>query len=134
MDFEKYYNLQAKSKIPTFNGTVYQRGHGFGDVFRKFFKWVVPIIKKNALPLMKKTGKKAFKSAAKTALKIASDTLEGQDLKTSAKNRIKESIDNFGVQAGLGYKKNANKKKRPNKHLLQKKHTSIKKRKLDIFD
>ena len=132
MSFEKYYTDQANSKLPVFRGSAYQRGYGFGDVFKKIFRWIVPIVKEHAKPIAKKVGK----SALKTAVNIASDGLEGQDLKTSAKNRIKESIINFTNQSGKGYKR----KHRGvipdhfkiNKKLPKKK--KITKRRLDIFD
>ena len=132
MDFDSYYKKQALDKLPSYQGASCQRGYGFGDVFKRFFKWIVPVLKKNAVPIAKKVGK----SALKTAVNIASDGLEGQDLKTSAKNRIKESIINFTNQSGKGYKR----KHRGvipdhfkiNKKLPKKK--KIAKRRLDIFD
>ncbi len=29
--------------INVFQGTKYQRGYGFGNIFKKLFKWVMPI-------------------------------------------------------------------------------------------
>jgi hypothetical protein len=46
MDYDNYYQNQAKEKLPVFRGSIYQKGYGFGDVFKKFFRWVVPIVKK----------------------------------------------------------------------------------------
>lgn len=36
MDFENYYNQQARNKVPSFIGASYQRGYGFADVFKNF--------------------------------------------------------------------------------------------------
>ena len=47
MDFKNYYNEQANG-LNVFKGAYYQKGYGFGDVFRRFFRWIVPIVKKNA--------------------------------------------------------------------------------------
>lgn len=126
MDFEKYYNTQATEKLPVFKGSRYQRGFGFGNVFRKLFRWIVPIVKENATPILKNMGK----SAIKTAVNIASDTLEGQNFRTSAKGRIKESLKNLGDQYGKGKKKHYKKTSKNKKNI-----TISKKRKIrDIFD
>ena len=128
MDYNNYYTQQAKENIPIFRGSTYQRGHGFGDVFKKLFRWIVPIVKANAKPIVKRVGR----AAVKTAVNIASDALDGQDIKESAKKRIIETINKKSEQTGDGilektvYKR---KRKRKKKYLLKKK-----KRKLDIFD
>ena len=128
MDYNNYYTKQAKENIPIFRGSSYQRGHGFGDVFKKLFKWIVPIVKENAKPIVKRVGR----AAVKTAVNIASDALDGQDFKESAKKRIIETIKNRSKQTGDGVlEKTVYKRKRqqPRKYLLKKKT-----RKLDIFD
>ncbi len=43
--------------------SIYNEGYGFGDVFRKFFRWIVPIIKKNATPVLQNVGNEIVKSA-----------------------------------------------------------------------
>lgn len=127
MNYEKYYNDQARENIPVFRGSTYQRGHGFGSVFKKLFRWIVPIVKENAKPIVKKVGREAVK----TAVNIASDALEGQNFKDSAKKRIIESIKNVSGQTGDGIlKRNGYKRKRKK----SKKVLIRKTRKLDIFD
>ena len=37
MDFDSYYVTQAKENLPVLRGAAYQRGYGFGNVFRRFF-------------------------------------------------------------------------------------------------
>ena len=137
MDFEKYYSDQAREKIPVFRGSPYQRGAGFGSVFRRIFRWIVPLIKEHALPVVKSVGKEALK----TAVNIATDTLDGKDLKTSAKDQVKISLNKFSDQIGSGkrtlkrvlFKKRGLKRK---SSLVKKnnKKPHQKKRKLDIFD
>ena len=142
MDFENYYSKQAKETIPVFRASPYQRGSGFGSVFKRLFRWIVPIIKEHALPVVKSVGKEALK----TAVNIANDTLDGKDLKTSAKDQVKTSLNNFSNQFGNGKSKGKKKKKKKVvfKKLRLKKKSSLlfksnkspsnKKRKLDIFD
>ena len=92
----------------------------------------MPIVREHALPVAKSVGKEFLRTATNVAL----DTLDGQDFGNSAKNRIKESINNLSnrmhkgegliLKPGLGINRGKRKK-----HL--KKHKK-KKRKLDIFD
>lgn len=126
MDYENYYQLQARNKLPVFSGNSFQRGYGIGSVFSRFFKWIVPIIKSNAMPIAKKIGKKAAESAVKTAVNIATDTIDGKDVKASAKRRIEESINK--VFSGSGYKRTWKKRKK----LIPKRNN--KKIKQDIFE
>ena len=136
MDFNNYYTQQAKQSIPVFKGSPYQRGFGIGNVFRRFFRWVIPIIKSNALPIVTNVGKEAIK----TAVNIANDTIDGKDFKSSAKSQIKNSLNNMASQYGSGKKKKQTKKKllykqvkttkKPSSTKISKKKT----RRLDIFD
>ncbi len=126
MSFEQYYSNQANSKFPVFRGSVYQRGYGFGDVFKNIFRWIIPLVKEHVKPIATKVGKEALK----TATNIASDALSGKDLKSSAKSRIEETLSKIpSGQFGNGSKKHY-KKKRKVTYLTKQK----KKRKLDIFD
>ena len=36
MNFENYYVSQAKENLPIFRGAPFQRGYGFGGVFKVF--------------------------------------------------------------------------------------------------
>ena len=84
MDYESYYKNQIEN--PVFRGAPYQRGHGFGDVFKKFFRWIVPIVKQHAGPIASSVGKEALKSA----INIANDSLDGKNFTTSSKERFKD--------------------------------------------
>ncbi len=107
MDFERYYSNQTRENIPVFRGSPYQRGAGFGSVFKRIFGWIVPIIKEHDLPVVQSVGKEALK----TAVNIATDTLDGKDFKTSAKDQVKSSLNKFSDQFGNGKGKVARKKK-----------------------
>ena len=99
MDYESYYKNQIEN--PVFRGAVYQRGHGFGDVFKKFFRWIVPIVKQYAGPIASTVGKEALKSA----INIANDSLDGKSFTTSSKDRFKESLNNLSTKIGSGRKR-----------------------------
>lgn len=143
MDFENYYSKQAKEIIPVFKAAPYQRGFGFGSVFKRIFRWIVPIIKQHAIPVVKSAGKEVLKSA----VNIATDTLDGKDFKTSARDQAKKSLTKFSNQYGNGKTRRPSKKKKKKllfKKVKSKKKSSLlsksnnttlkKKRKLDIFD
>ena len=135
MDYESYYKNQIQN--PVFRGALYQRGHGFGDVFKKFFRWIVPIVKQHAGPIASTVGKEALKSA----INVANDSLEGKDFATSSKERFKESLNNLSSKIGSGKKRKRTKivaiQKQPTKvykKVNKSKKNNTKKRKLDIFD
>ena len=126
MTFDKYYTDQANSNLPVFRGANYQRGYGFGNVFKNIFRWIIPLVKEHAKPIAQKVGKEALK----TATNIATDAINGKDLKSSAQSRIEETLSKIPTgQFGNGSKKHY-KKKRNLPYLSKQK----KKRKLDIFD
>jgi hypothetical protein len=147
MNYQNYYDNQARNQIPIFHGSAFQRGFGFGDIFKKFFTWIVPIVKKNALPLMKDVGRELVK----TTSNIAYDTIDGQNFKNSTIKRINETMDYIQNQYGKGktnilkkkYKLKGNKikQKKKKKKLYKKgaknkeKKSKIKEKKriLDIF-
>lgn len=131
MDYKTYYLNQAGNGYPVYIGTPYQKGYGLGGVFRKFFKWVLPILKEHALPIVKTVGKEVLRGASN----IANDKLNGKNLKESAKARIKESLNSLAesVQSGEGYKRKQ-KQNKIKKLISIKKFSKKKKRFLDIFD
>jgi hypothetical protein len=114
MNYQSYYSNQAKNEIPIFKGSYYQRGYGFGDIFKKFFSWIVPIVKKNAYPVLKDVGKQIVK----TTSNIAYDTIDGQNFKNSSKHRIGETMNYIENQYGRG--KTEYKKRRKNEKIKHK--------------
>ena len=137
MDYNSYYNLQAKGNIPVFSGRPYMRGYGFGSVFKKFFRWVVPVLKEHALPIAKNIGKEALRTAAN----ITTETLDGKSFQDSAKSNIKNSLRKVANQyGGKIVKRNKLTKIAQNERanvlqsLRQKNSLSKNKRILDIFD
>ena len=98
-------NHITKIQNPVFRGALYQRGHVFGDVFKRFFRWIVPIVKQHAGPIASTVGKEALKSA----INVANDSLEGKDFATSSKERFKESLNNLSSKIGSGKKRKRSK-------------------------
>lgn len=125
MDFNKYYVDQAtNSRYPVFRGMDVQRGYGLGGIFKKFFSWIMPIVREHALPVTKSIGKEMLKGA----INVANDSLEGKNVKESAKSRTKEVLNTIKeTQLGKGYKRKTKNK------IFTKKHKKLKKHK-DIFD
>jgi hypothetical protein len=125
MDWEKYY-LDPKP-FPTYKGIRYQRGNGIGNIFKKFFRWIVPIVKEHAVPGLKDVAKKVGESVLTGTTNFAKDALDGKDIKESAKTRFEETKDNLKTMfTGKGI----NKRKRKRKIIK----TLNKKVKRDIFD
>ena len=128
MDLDQYFlgNQQSNSQFPVFRGVRYQRGYGLGGVFRKLFRYIIPIVKEHGVPLLKTVGKTALKSAAN----LANDAIDGKDLKESAKLRLKETFENIKNNSNFSGNGLKNKKRKK----LTRKVIKNQKRKLDIFD
>jgi len=91
MDYENFFLQQQPITFPTYKGVRYQRGYGLGNVFKRFFKWIVPIIKEKAVPVLKDVGKKVGESVISGTTNFARDALDGKDIKESAKTRFEET-------------------------------------------
>jgi hypothetical protein len=135
MDYEQYFTNQAINKSPVFEGYRFQRGYGLGGIFRKLFKWIMPIMKQHAVPVAKTVGQELLKGATN----IAKDAFKGRNLKESANQRFEETLTELsnkaGVMKGDGLASDINtpiKKKRKLKKIL--KSNFRRKRKVDIFD
>ncbi len=46
MNYNNYYMEQAggSSDYNYFRGSVYQKAYGLGGSFKRFFKWIIPIL------------------------------------------------------------------------------------------
>ena len=75
-----YYIKQAGNGLSGFSGLRYQRGNG----------WLSNVWSKVGLPVLKFLGKQALNSG----LSIASDALDGNSIKASAKNNLRNSGKN----------------------------------------
>jgi hypothetical protein len=54
MDYYQHFKNEEASDFPLYRGNINQRGHGLGNWFRSFFRFIVPILKKHAEPVLKK--------------------------------------------------------------------------------
>ncbi len=98
MYYNSYDTNQAKNELTVFRRATFQRGSGFGDVFKNFFRWIIPIVK-NSEPVLRTIGKEALHAVSN----IGNDTLQGKNLKV--KNRLSNSLDNLSKHYGEGKRK-----------------------------
>ena len=71
--------------ISGFRGPAYQKGHGLGAMFKRLFKWAIPIIQKNAAPIME-----GIQSSVSDGLNSFQQDLDDdkKTIKESAKQRL----------------------------------------------
>jgi len=104
---------QKGGEMVVFRGGRFQRGSGqqVGYGLGSFFS----ALKRIALPFLQKGAKSVGKAALNTGVNIAQDVLTGEDLKTSAKARVKQTarkltddaINTITSQTGNGSKRQA---------------------------
>ena len=127
MDYHEYYKKQAESDFPVFRGVKYQTGHGLGGVFKKLFRFIMPIVREHGLPLLRSVGETALKGVSN----LASDAIKGKNIKESAEQRFKETFNELkdkSLMKGSGINR---KRKSLIRTLI---HKKSKKKKKDIFD
>ena len=79
----------------TYKGSLYQRGYGMGGMFTRFFKWIVPLLKKSAGPILKGAASALGSEAVSTATNIAKDAYNGKPFSESLKQNTDIAIDNL---------------------------------------
>jgi hypothetical protein len=103
------------------------------NIFKKLYKWIVPIFEQKAVPVLKTVGKTLIKGTSN----FAEDAINGKNIKDSAKRRFEESLDELSDKAGImkgdGYSKHINKRKTKEANRIRKKRKNNK-RNIDIFD
>jgi hypothetical protein len=128
-----------KSDFPVFRGMRNQRGYGLGGVFRKLFRYIMPVIKQHGMPILKSVGESAVKGAAN----FATDTIAGKNIKESANKRLMETFDELKQKAGMKGSGINKRKLIENFNFIRKKQKLTRKinptkkkfsRKKDIFD
>ena len=72
-------SLQRGGNVPFYRGPVLQRGYGLESIFRN--------VARSVKPSLKEIGK----SALTTGLEVLQDMAKGENIKTAAKKRLKES-------------------------------------------
>lgn len=129
--FEDYYVQQTGQGLNYYQGSSYQKGYGFGSLFRSFFRAAVPLFKSGA----KAVGKQMFQ----TGLNVLNDVSRGDDLKVAARRHMKEAgrnlTDKVATQMktmiGSGHKKMNKKRKQSKNRFIPKPVKKAKAR--DIF-
>lgn len=81
--FEDYYTQQIGNGLNHYQGVPFQRGYGFGGIFRSLFRAAVPLFRSGA----KAVGKQLFHSG----LDVLNDVSGGDNIKVAAKRRLKEA-------------------------------------------
>lgn len=121
--FEDYYTNQTGQGLNFYQGVPYQRGYGFGGIFRSLFRAAVPLFKSGA----KAVGKQLFHSG----VDLLNDVTQGQDVKTATKKRLKEAGKQLTNQAAakvktmIGSGRNK-KRKQSSKQLIRRKTKKVK--------
>ena len=77
--FPEESSLQRGGNVPFYRGPVLQRGYGIGSIFKS--------VARSVMPSLKEIGK----SALTTGLEVLQDVAKGQNIKTTAKKRLKEN-------------------------------------------
>ena len=133
MDYYEYFKNQEGGDLPIFRGSRNQRGHGLGNWFRSFFRYVVPLFKEHAVPLLKKGATIVGTEAIKTAANVATDKIAGKKLEDAGRTRINEGLENISQQ--WNQKGSGNRKKKFKKREVSLNQNNKKVRRLkDIFD
>ena len=113
MDYNKYY-LDQINGLSGFNGSKIQRGYGVGSVFKRLFKWAIPIIKNYAEPVLQNAIKAGVSEISNGIQKFNDDINSDQkSIKESASERFQETVENMKkiIQKGSGKRKKPVKKK-----------------------
>jgi hypothetical protein len=135
MDYYEHFKNQEGSDLPIFRGARNQRGHGLGNWFRSFFRYVVPLLKKHAVPVLKKGATIIGTEAIKTAANVSTDKIAGKKFEEASRTRVNEGLENISKQwnqKGSGKRK---KKKKIKKREVSLNQNRKKLRRLkDIFD
>ena len=109
MDYYQHFKNEEASDFPLYRGNRNQRGHGLGNWFRSFFRFIVPILKKHAVPVLKKGATIIGTEAIRTVANVATDKIAGKKFEESGRERLNEGIDqiakNWKEQKGAGKRK-----------------------------
>ena len=99
MNYKEYYEKQAGGSYPVFRGSQYQQGYVLGGMFKKFFRYILPVIKTHALPVLKSGAQTIGTEAIKTAANIATDAIRGRDLSEASRDHSEATVQNLSKRA-----------------------------------
>ena len=130
MDYYEHFKNQEGSDLPILRGVRNQRGHGLGNWFRSFYRYIVPVLKKHAVPVLKKGATILGTEAIKTAANVATDKIAGKNFEEASRTRIDEGLDNISKQWN---QKGGGKRKKTKFKKVGLNHKKLRRLK-DIFD
>ena len=81
-----------------FRGPPYQQGYGLGGSFRRFFKWMVPLVKQHTVPMLQSGLSEIGRTALGSVGDFAKDVSQGEDVKTAATKHINTAVSNLKNQ------------------------------------
>jgi hypothetical protein len=141
MDYNKYYFEQAGNgaNVNVYKGQMYQKGYGLGGMFKRFFSWIIPIVKKHAMPAVETGLKTVASQVVNSTADLAKDAISGKNIRESATTHFNTGVDNLKNKVekaldGKGIKRKKKKKNKTNLIILKKSKNKTKTRSLDIFD
>ena len=119
--------MQQGGQMVVFHGTPYQRGYGLGSFFQS--------LARKALPFIKQGAKTLGRAALDTGVNIAQDVLAGNNLKTAARSRVRQTaktlreqaFNRLASQTGSGRKQL--KRKAPQKKIISSQSIKVKRAK-----
>ena len=131
--YEHYYTQQVGKGLPVFTGPRSQRGYGLGGILGGLFR--------SAMPLFKQGAKTLGREVLNTGVGLAQDALEGKNIKTAAKTRLRQAgrnltqkaIRSFGLRQTGGHI-NRGIKRRASRRRITSGSGKRPKRSFDIFD
>ena len=68
---------------------------GMGSMFKRFYRYVTPILKTLGIPIIKFVAKFVGTEGIKTAVNSAGDAIERKDFNSSVKDRANEVLKNI---------------------------------------
>ena len=110
MDYIKYYENQAGGNDPysVFRGSPFQRGYGLGGIFKKMYRFFMPIMNTHALPALKRGAEIFGAEAVKAASNVAQDVIKGSNVQDALRHHTSTAIENLNnkvqtkLQSGAG--------------------------------
>lgn len=103
-----------------FRGPPIQRGYGLGGSFRRFFKWIVPLVKQHTIPAIQSGLRDIGNTALSSAGDFAKDLAQGRDLKEAANHHMTTAVSTIRDQVEKKLK--GGKRKRRKHKIIIKRH------------
>ena len=86
------YILKGNGELKIFRGPTEQKGNGLGNIFKRFFNWITPLVKKYGQPLVVNTAKTIGKEIISSASNVANDVVDGKNVLDSLNTNFENSV------------------------------------------